>query len=359
MLLGKNGANIEMLRQADQWLTLPGTNSANTTYYTPKSYPEPPEQALLTGSGAKIGIAHAFLHQVTGSERKVAWITGDIACFHGDTFRVLLACYNLAGNEGSSLLLSALSPEWKPGKEKWLYHSKDSKFVLVELPDFALGAEHAAEVTISDGVLRETRSQGLKQCAVVFQHQSQQESTTGSGRSVRHFELGNLRAYDSSRFLQKRQLSEANTAGADNGEAKRKLRNNSTPNDHPLTASELDQTLAVRLKRCEHSLDELLRQQRAIEAGVKRLESHHAPAAAGQPVLATIDVRDDRAHHRQRHSSTHHKKEEEASSSSSTSSSSDDGSQSSSRKMIDLLTTLKRKLRKNSGKRHKRGSPRK
>ncbi len=110
-VLGKNGINIYNLRQPTNWLPLPSSPSSNTTFYTSKSYAEPPEQRLIPGSSSRFCIAYAFVHRWQDSERLVSWITGDVASFQGAKFTVLLALYDLNGEQSDVVLLARVGGE--------------------------------------------------------------------------------------------------------------------------------------------------------------------------------------------------------------------------------------------------------
>jgi hypothetical protein len=144
-VLGKNGINIYNLRQATNWLPLPSPPSSNTTFYTSKSYPEPPEQRLILGSSSTFCIAYGFVHQWKDSERLVSWITGDVASFQGAKVTFLLALYNLNGEQSDVVLVARVGGESRQKREKWLYSNKKGSCMLGLLSEFAYGAEHTSD----------------------------------------------------------------------------------------------------------------------------------------------------------------------------------------------------------------------
>lgn len=199
-VLGKNGINMNNLHNSGNWVVLPCNFSTNPMYYTHKSYPEPPEQNLIPSFLSNIAIAYAFVHQWDSSEHSVAWITGDVARFQGAKFRVLLATYDLSGEEFPLVLLAHLDGEWKPKKGKYQYCTKDNAFVLVLLSDFTFCTEHTNDACISNDELSKLREKGLKACVEGLQHHAAQGSTTTTARRVCEFELTDLNSRCSSYF---------------------------------------------------------------------------------------------------------------------------------------------------------------
>jgi hypothetical protein len=161
-----------------------------TTYYTSKSYPEPPEQRLISSSSSRICIAYAFVHRWQDSERLVSWITGDVASFQGAKFTVMLVVYDMNGEQPDVVLLARLGGESRQKKGKCIYSTKDGSFMLVLLSEFAFGAEHTNDACIKEDELRDLRSRGLEACAAGLLRQVGQGATTAVARSVREFEIG-------------------------------------------------------------------------------------------------------------------------------------------------------------------------
>lgn len=191
-ILGKNGANINLLQQLDKWAPLPAPPSSTSTYYAQAASLEPPEQHQIPNTTPSIFIAYAFMHTPAGSERSVAWITGDVARFQGNTVRLLLAVYDKNAEALSRVLLAAVGDLQSTKKRKNIYKNDKGVFVLAALEDFASNAEHAADVVISDEVLHDLRLQGITSCAAGLPQLVVQQLQNKRGRNVRAFELSRV-----------------------------------------------------------------------------------------------------------------------------------------------------------------------